>query len=248
MFLLRLSIITACLLALWSATVTAQVRVTGKVFDMTQSTPLSSVSVMSNSGMGTVTDSLGRYTIIVPETDSIWFSYLGKPTPKYPVKTIPNIHNFEISLHVNVTELKQVMVAPRDYHLDSIQNRQDYAKAFNFKKPGFGVSTTPTGGVGMDLDQFIQMFQFKKNRRMAALRDRLEQEEEESYIDHRFNRALIIRLTKLHGADLDTFVTRYRPDIVFIQKATEYELQYYIKKSYDHYMASKPEAVKPEKD
>lgn len=215
---------------------------------MTQQTPLPSVSVMSNSGMGAFTDSLGRYTLVVSETDSIWFSYLGKPTPKYAVKNIPNIHNFEISLHVNVTELKQVMVKPRDYHLDSIQNREDYAKAFNFKKPGFGVSTTPTGGVGMDLDQFIQMFQFKKNRRMTALRERLEREEEDSYIDHRFNRALIIRLTKLHGPELDSFVVRYRPDITFIQNATDYELQYYIKKSYDHYIATRPAAVKPEEE
>ncbi|WP_315818869.1 hypothetical protein [Paraflavitalea speifideaquila] len=81
------------MLLLTAATKTAigQIRVSGRVFDMSQSNPMQAVSVMSNSGAGTITDSLGRYSLLVPETDSIWFSYLGKPTPKYAVQSIRNI-------------------------------------------------------------------------------------------------------------------------------------------------------------
>ncbi len=118
-----------------------QIQVKGKVFDMTQQIPLVGVSVMSTSKNGTTTDSLGRYSLYVTDTDSIWFSYLNKGTPKYPVASIPNQQNFEISLHVNVTELKPIMVKQRNYHLDSIENRQEYAKAFNYKKPGLGIVT-----------------------------------------------------------------------------------------------------------
>jgi hypothetical protein len=196
---------------------------------------------MSTGGTGTVTDSLGRYEIYVRETDSIWFSYLGRGTPKYPVASIPNQQNFEISLHVNVTELKPVMVKQRNYHLDSIENRQEYAKAFNYRKPGLGIvkPTTQNAAVGVDLDQLIDVFNFRKNRRMAAFRDRLVEEEKEKYIEHRFNRALVIRLTQLRGAELDTFMVRYKPDLIFIESATDYELQSHIKKSYEKYMKLK---------
>nr|WP_262898100.1 carboxypeptidase-like regulatory domain-containing protein [Niastella soli] len=215
-----------------------QVQVKGKVFDMTQQVPLVSVSVISTGGTGTMTDSLGRYTIYVKESDSISFSYLGKGTPKYPVSAIPNQQNFEISLHVNVTELKPIMVKQRNYHLDSIANRQEYAKAFNYKKPGLGIvhPNTQNAAVGVDLDQLVDVFNFKKNRRMAAFRDRLVEEEKEKYIDHRFSRALVIRLTQLRGAELDTFMVRYRPDLVLVETATDYELQSYIKQCYEKYM------------
>jgi hypothetical protein len=230
------------MLLLTAATKTAigQVRISGRVYDMSQSNAMQAVSVLSNSGVGTMTDSLGRYTIIVPETDSIWFSYLGKPTPKYAVQNIRNFQNFEVALHVNITELKQVMVKPRNYKMDSIQNRLDYAKAFDFQKPGIGISTSPSngtspGGVGLDINEFINIFRFRRNRNMMAFRERLEREEIDKYIDHRFSRALVIKLTKLRGPELDTFMVRYRPPLYLVQNATEYEFQLYIKKSYEKF-------------
>jgi hypothetical protein len=126
------------------------------------------------------------------------------------------------------------MVKPRNYHLDSIANREEYAKVFNYKKPGLGIvaPTTQNAAVGVDLDQLIDVFNFQKNRRMAAFRDRLIAEEKEKYIEHRFNRALVIRLTQLRGDDLDTFMVRYKPSLVLIESATDYELQTYIKQCY----------------
>lgn len=208
---------------------------------MTQQIPLAGVSVLSTGSTGTATDSLGRYVLFVHDKDSIWFSYLGKGTPKYPVASIPNIQNFEISLHVNVTELKPIMVKPRNYHLDSIANREEYAKAFNFRKPGLGIVTPsgPGAAVGVDLDQLIDVFQFKKNRRMAAFRDRLMQEEKDKFIEHRFSRQLVIRLTGLHGPDLDTFMVRYKPELHFTEFATDYEFQSYIKKCYQKFIQLK---------
>lgn len=215
----------------------SQVRVSGRVYDASQYRPLQSVSVLSSSSGATETDSLGRYSLVVNENDSIWFSYLGKQTPKYPIKAIPNIQNFEISIHVNVTQLKEVIFRPKNYRMDSIQNRMDYAKAFNFQRPNMGTltSTGTNGGVGLDINEFIRLFQFRKNRRMLAFQKRLLQEEEDKFVDHRFNRALVIRLTQLRGAELDTFMKRYRPYYEFTQTASEYEFQYYIKQAFLHY-------------
>lgn len=214
----------------------AQVKVNGRVYDMSQSVPLPSVSVMSTNGNGTITDSTGRYTIMVREQDSIWFSYLGKPTPKYPVLSIGNTQNFEISLHVNVTELPRVMIQPRNYRRDSIQNRLDYADAFNFKKPGISSSYSPGGPAGLDIGEFIEMFQFRRNKRMANFRDRLLQEEQDKFIEQRFSRSLVIKVTGIRGAELDSFMVRYKPDIIFVTYATDYEIAEYIRECHIKYV------------
>ena len=232
----RNSILTGILLLLFGYSF-AQVKVSGKVYDVTQHKPLEAVSILSSSGGGTATDINGRYTIVVSEKDSIWFSYLGKPTPKFPVLTIVNIQNFEISLHVNISDLRQVIIMPRNYRVDSLQNRIDYATAFNFRRPNLEslTSISPSGGVGLDINEFIRMFQFRRNRRMEAFQDRLLREETEKYIDHRFNRALIIRITQLRGAELDTFISWYRPGVDFTEMSTDYEFQSYIKRCYLQY-------------
>lgn len=217
----------------------AQVRVTGTVFEMNRSFPLGNVSVLSVKGRGTITDSLGHYSMVVAEDDSLFFSYLGKPTPKYAISSIPALDQFDISLHVNVTTLKEVRVMPPSYKRDSIQNRLDYAKAFDFKKPGLGISNSPPGsgnfGVGLDLDQLINVFRFRKNRSMAAFQERLETEEKEKYVEQHFSRAKIRKVTGLTGPDIDTFSRYYSPPYEFVIIASEYELLEYMKKAGDQY-------------
>jgi hypothetical protein len=219
----------------------AQVIIKGRVYDMSKTIPLPSVSVLSSEGMGTVTDSLGYYTILVNETDSIWFSYLNKPTPKFAVSAINKFNGFDIALHVPVTELKEIKVIPRNYKRDSIQNRLDYAKAFDFHKPGISLSNPSSGsfGVGLDLDAFINMFNFRKNRRMAHFQQRLIQEEEDKFIDHRFNKPLVRKITKLTGAEQDDFMKKYKPSLDFTRNATDYEFAEYIKLAWQEYERKK---------
>lgn len=198
---------------------------------------------MSTGGTGAVTNVDGTYEISVTEKDSIWFSYLNKPTMKFPVLKIINIIAFDISLHVNVPTLKEVKIRPRDYKFDSLQNRRDYSKIFNYQKPGLK-TTTPQYGVGMgfDLDEIINMFRFRRNRSMASFQKRLLLEEQEKFIDHRFNKALVRRLTLLESPELDSFMLYYRPSYTFTKYAGDYDFQYYIKTAFFRFR----HGVKPE--
>ncbi|MEO6314971.1 MAG: hypothetical protein ABIU63_00395 [Chitinophagaceae bacterium] len=198
---------------------------------MSRTQPLAAVSVLSTSGVGTVTDSTGSYTLLVNETDSIWFSYLNKPTPKFAVATINVFNGFDIALHVPITELREVRIMPRSYKRDSLQNRLDYAKAFDFQKPGISLSNPASGsfGVGLDLDAFINMFNFRKNKRMAHFQQRLIQEEQDKFIDHRFTKALVKKITKFNGPVQDDFMKKYRPSLEFTSTSTDYEFAEYIK-------------------
>ncbi|HQW44074.1 MAG: hypothetical protein IPP02_04350 [Chitinophagaceae bacterium] len=206
----------------------------GMVYDSSRNYPLEAVSVLSTSGKGTVTNADGYYEIEVTEKDSIWFSYLNKPTIKFPVLKIYSPLSFDISLQVNVPTLKEVKIRPRNYKQDSIQNRVDYAKIFNYEKPKIKPSITGMG-VGFDLDEIINMFRFKRNRSLASFQRRLVLDEQDKFIDHRFNKALVRRLTLLDGGELDSFMRIYRPSFTFTKMAGEYDFQYYIKTAFFRY-------------
>jgi len=222
------------LFILLAGNVAAQYKVKGTVFDSSRLYRIEAVTVMSSGGKMTMTDSLGRYQIIVGEKDSIWFSYLGKPTPRYPVLKIVDINQFDIALRLKSDVMREVIVRNRSYRMDSIQNRKDYAKVFNFRRPNVGSMTSiGPSGAGIDLDELIRVFQFKKNRSMEKFRERLEEQERQKFVDHRFNKALVKRLTNFDGTDLDVFMLKYRPTYAFTLTATEYEFQLYIKKCFE---------------
>lgn len=205
-------------------------KIKGTVYDSTRNYPMEYVSVLSTSGKGTVTNAEGYYELEVSESDSIWFSYLNKPTVKFPVLKIANPLQFDLSLQVNVPVMREVKVLPRNYRFDSLRNRQDYAKIFNYEKPKLKTVTPQYGaGVGFDLDEIINMFRFKRNRSMLSFQQRLLLEEQEKYVDFRFNKALVRRLTLLDGNELDSFMQVFRPSYVFVKTAGDYDFRLYIK-------------------
>ena len=230
-----LAIFCLCFLSFLLATTSASAqfyKIKGTVYDSSRNYPMESVSVLSTSGKGTVTNADGYYEIEVMEKDSIWFSYLNKPTIKFPVLKIANPMGFDISLQINVPVMKEVKIRPRIYRQDSIQNRLDYAKIFNYQKPGLKTVTPQYGAAaGFDLDEIINVFRFKRNRSMLAFQKRLLQEEQEKFVDHRFSKALVRRLTLLKEPELDSFIRIYRPSYRFTLLAGDYDFMRYIKES-----------------
>jgi plasmid maintenance system killer protein len=247
-FYITAFIITALLVTDLSA-IAQTYTIRGVVYDSSRNYPLEAVSVISTSGRGTITNAEGFYQIDVNEKDSIWFSYLNKPTMKFPVLKITNPLGFDISLQVNVPTLKEVKIRPKNYKQDSIQNRIDYAKIFNYQKPK--IKPTMNGmGVGFDLDEIINMFRFKRNRSLASFQRRLLLDEQDKFINHRFNKALVRRLTLLDAAELDSFMQVYRPSYTFTKMAGDYEFQYYIKAAFLRFKKGlpPPAAIKEEEE
>jgi len=218
-------------LVLISPAVFAQVEIRGTVYDQTQRFALSSVSVVSTSGIGTTTDSLGRYRLRAPLGDSIQFSYLGRTTVRFPVKDIPAGVPFDMALAVAVDSLPTVLVRSPDYRQDSLENRKEYQKVFDYspdyvKNLKSGSTRRAGFGVGLDLDMLLDP---KANRRMLALQSRLEWEEKDKYVDHRWNQAMVRRITALDPPKLDSFMRQYRPSYDFIKSCeTDYEFDKYI--------------------
>ena len=225
-------------LALVTPALVAQTTVSGTVYDITKKTPIEAVSVLSTSGKGTFTDSLGRYTLTVSPKDSIYFSFLNKPTGKYPIASIQNLDAFDISIQKKIQELPGVMIKQRSYKLDSLKNRDDYAKIFNYRKPGIGTSlnSSPGGlGAAFDLDELINMFKFRRNRSTLAFQRRLLNDEMDKYVSHRFSKGLVKRLTGLNAPEIDTFMLKFRPPYQLVTQLNDLELGQYIVEAYKYF-------------
>lgn len=222
------------------------IRLEGTIYDHFTKRPLPAVSVMASGGKGVISDSLGRYSLTVSAKDSIWFSYLFKETVKYPIDTIPDKEHFDIALYVDAVWLPEVKVRNKNYYLDSLQNRKDYAKIFNFKKPTISFSTPNVSSyvpgsltAGIDLNEFINIFRVKRNRQILNMQKRLYWEEEEKYIDHRFNKSFVRRITGLEMPALDSFMSVYRPSYQMLQEWNDIELASYIDKCYQNFLYHK---------
>lgn len=220
-------------------------QVQGTIYDITQKIPLPNVSVLTTSGYGTKTDSFGFYSIRANAYDSIWFSYLEKATPKYPVKTIQNPAAFDISIQMSAIELPGVTVKKPNYHFDSLQNRKEYEKVFNYRKPGLRISSFSPGsgnvgaGAGLDLDELINVFRFRHNRNMKFLQGWLIKEEQEKYIDYRFSKIFVRKLTGLDNETLDSFMKQYRPNYEYVVPLNDAELGMYILECFKEYKSKR---------
>jgi hypothetical protein len=214
--------------------------ISGVVYDISGRRPIEAVIVFSNSNHA-FTDSLGRYSINVRTNDSLWFSLFGKTTHKYPIDTIEDLHNFNVMIHVAGFDLPEVRVRNSYYKLDSIQNRIDYAKYFNYQAPGIKLSSGQqlfgANGltIGFDLDEIINMFRVKRNRNLQFLQKRLVSQEQEKYVGYRFTKRFVIKLTHLEGEQLERFMNFCRPSYEVLGLLNDLELGYYIEKKFEEF-------------
>lgn len=218
-----------------SQDISAQLNIRGTVYDSLGFTPIQSVSVLTSRGSGTITDINGHYSLIVSENDSIWFSFLNKPTRKFAVKEIANPYAFDISIKIFIPFLPEARVRSRDYKMDSLENRNTYAKIFDFQKPGLSVSSAD-GSVGFDLDEIINAFRFKRTHNLLSFQRRLLEQEQDAFIKHRFSKALIRRITNMEDDSLiNNFIALYQPSYFFTSRASDYNFHKYILESYDRF-------------
>ena len=216
----------------YSNSVRSQILLSGTVYDSSKLYPLSGVMVKSTGGIITFTDSLGAYRINVREIDSISFSYMNKPTMKFPIRSITNYSEFDISLRVHVYQkyrpLKEIFIFSKSHKEDSAENRLAYSKVFNFSKPGIRSSYTPGSPAGFDLDELVNIFRFRHKKQMLAFQKRLIQQEQVSYINYRFSTTVIKRITGLSGEALQRYKVEYCPDYGFVASSDELEFYQYI--------------------
>lgn len=248
LLLFRIKIVVILSLSFLYCPAYSQLKLKGTVYDASGVFPLEAVSVINSSGNGTLSDSVGHYALLINANDSVWFSYLGKETRKFSIAEIPDLDGFNISLHTGIQVLKEVRVKSPNYKLDSIQNRIDYAKVFNYKKPTFGsvVEAISITGIVINIDELIRVFQYRKKKMMLGFQSRLLDEEQQKFILHRFTKPLVSEITGLKDEMLDSFMFKYRPSCSLVVGASDYVLRKYIKDMYEIYKLELFQSKRPD--
>lgn len=234
----------------------AQQLISGYVYQDKYRTPLDSVVVFTQSGNLAKSDSTGRYAIFTNgQRDSIWFKFKDKLTHKYPIDTIRNPENFEVQIYLPKGMrqdakgyLPTVTVHSRSYLADSIQLRKDYAKIFDYKKPGqalgesFGVTES---GIGVDINAVVNLFRFGYNKRQQVYQKFALQIEQDRYIRHRFTKKLVEEITGLFDTQRDEYMRQCQPEYKALIMMNDLQLAKYIKTTYDNYInQGKDERIK----
>lgn len=233
---MRILLCLSLTLLMWHNYAAAQTTISGTVYDITRVNLVEDVKIISTNGQIAATDSLGRYTIRVTPNDTLTFFYKGKPTQAFPVSKILDSRQFDIALHTTVVTkykaLQEVKLYSKTYRQDSIENRETYRSVFAYDKPGIKTGISPGGVAGLDAGEIINIFRFKRNRQLQSFQQRLLTEEQEKYIDYKFSKKNIQRITGLQMPYLETFMKLYRPSYDFLKENNEVAINQYILNCY----------------
>lgn len=220
------------LLILLPVGVRAQVQTfQGMVLDLRSDEPMQYVRVRNLAdGTEAETGRDGGFKISARLNDLIRFDYPGYRTD---------------TLVVTEFDLKRVYLTPNDteYRLEEVEvqamtNAQLHAELARAKEEGQimdvsihrgGIRLSPSRIFGKSAQQARQRYQI-----LLAEKDR-------RLIGQRFNAKAVQALTPLEGSDLDLFLLHYRPDIEFVERASNVDFNLYIMDSFAAFNKLTPE-------
>ncbi len=188
--------------------------------------------------MGTArafTNSVGEFTIDATGADTIKVTKFGYQTYIGPIsKAVSFMH---IKLTPAKVALKEVVIHSNreaEYKKDSLENRTFYDKQFNYVGPKVTDAFIPAIGnhstselISINPILLVQALT-KKSTPEYKFKKTLLRDEQDKYVDQKFNRGNVSKITGLKGDTLANFMVQYRPDFKFAQKATEYDMELYI--------------------
>jgi hypothetical protein len=213
---------------------------TGKVFKKNSTEFLISVSIHNITEQRyDLSEENGSYRIQAAPGDHIAFSSVGYMADTVTVTASLLTAEYTVYLDVRAQTLQAVRVGQfSNYQLDSMDRRKEYAWVYDHDNtPHVAKDRQGSDGVGVTLNIFRNSGSAAHQRK--DLKKRLEKEEEEYYVDSRYNKDYVSRITHLKGDSLLQFMRRYRPSFDYCRKAANVDILVYISDSYKQYM--KPE-------
>ena len=155
-------------------------------------------------------------------------SYTGKKTDTLPGNYVGGNGFVRDSFHM----LQNVTIYKRNYHADSLSNREEYGDAFNYKKTKF----SPVKMLGSPVSHLYDVLNFKDKKRKERLKTNLITNEQEGYVDSRFTRTLVAKYThEQNDSTLEDFMRKYRPSYEYLVGLSDLDFIVYIQNSYKEY-------------
>jgi hypothetical protein len=218
----------------------SQQFLTGKVFKKNSTEFLISVSIHNITEQRyDLSEENGSYHIQAAPGDHVAFSSVGYMADTLTVTASLLTAECPIYLDIRPQTLQAVRVGEfSNYQLDSMDRRKEYAWVYDHDNtPHVARDRQGADGVGVTLNIFRNSGSAAHQR--VGLKKRLEKEEEDYYVDSRYNKDFVAKITHLKGDSLLQFMRRYRPSYDYCRKAANVDILVYISDSYKLYM--KPE-------
>src|SRR6201991_5224996 len=207
------------LLLLSSIEGSAQQFLTGKIYKKNSAEPLISVSIHNISAQRyDLSEENGSYRIQVVPGDHVSFSSVGYIADTVTVTAAMLTADYPVYLDVRAQTLKAVRVGEfSNYQLDSMDRRKEYSWVYDHGNTPRVEHERKGDGVGVTLNIFRNASAKEKQR--EKLEKRLGKEEEEFYIDSRYNKDFVTKITHQRGDSLQQFMQKYRPSYDYCRKA-----------------------------
>lgn len=214
----------------------AQQFLTGKIYRKNSTEALVSVSIHNISAQRyDLSEESGSYRIQVVPGDHVSFSSVGYIADTITVTAAMLTADYPVYLDVRAQTLAAARVGQfSNYQLDSMDRRKEYAWVYDHGNTPRMEHERKGDGVGVTLNIFRNASSKEKQR--EKLEKRLEKEEQDYYIDSRYNKDIITKYTHLKGDSLTNFMQKYRPSYDYCRKAANVDILVYINDSYKQYI------------
>ena len=226
---MRTTICAILFLLLFSFKGQSQQFLTGKVYKKETTEVLVSVSIYNISRrLHELSEESGSYRVQVAPGERVIFSSVGYQADTLTVTPDMLLGTYPVYLEPKVQTLQSVTVGSQsNYQVDSIARRNEYSWVYDHGSVArLEKDRKGADGVGANIDLFKKGSSADQQR--ERLKKRLIKEEQEYYIDSRYNKEYIARLTHLQGDSLVKFVAQYRPTYDYCRKAATVDILVFI--------------------
>lgn len=220
------------IISLWCNNTLGQ-TISGIVTDKSNKRPIGNV-IIAIGRLKTMTNTFGQFefTAILPgDTLKInHFSYKPYAVPINKATEVLLINLEPSAISLNVVTIK----ADKSFKKDSVDNRMANQKQFNYIGPTVadafkgGGQRQPGELFSINPIVLVQALT-KKSSREYKFKQKLILDEQDDYVDRKFNEGNVARITGLKGDTLSMFLVNYRPNYRFAKKSTNYEMIVYIR-------------------
>ncbi|HEY9362733.1 MAG TPA: hypothetical protein VIQ00_05700, partial [Chitinophagaceae bacterium] len=202
-------------------------KLRGKIYSLPSDSLLPGINIV-NTGNHLFTQSAqdGSYEIAVGEGDTIIFSSNGYRPDTLQVAYYMLSNSYDITLVPVTGTLSAITIYSYDrFRKDSLQRRSEYGYLLDQKNTLINRKTA-SKGFGITISPLSYFSATQKAQR--KLKKRLKKQEKESFIDSRFSKQFVYRITSLAPSSLKLFMALYRPSYTFCRKSGEDEMILYI--------------------
>lgn len=213
----------------------AQQFLTGKVYVKGSSDTLISVSIHNITAQRyDLSDEDGSYRIQVAPGDHVAFSAVGHMPDTITVTASMMTASFPVFLEIKAQTLQAARVEFTNYQLDSMDRRREYSWVYDHGNESKLEHDRKSDGVGVTMNIFRNTSSAAKQR--ERLQKRLAKEEQDYYVDFRYNKDYVGKITHLKGDSLKTFMQKFRPSYDYCRKAATVDILVYINDCYKQFV------------